>query len=183
MDLYAPQCHKAQIAATFCSASSDPICGSFIGYLGLGAENVGASAGSASALPDAVESLSLSGFQDAGQEWRWDAESAPPPWADMPYATALPPELRRAAAAYWAGATSLLRALMALSEVALELPTGHFDEASAAHRDQSPGGMRAYTPANGLEWAFFHPSPSPFSSQPHPSPIPAPPQPHLRIRR
>ena len=41
----------------------------FIGFLGVGEENVGASAGSPSALPDLCESLSLSGFQEEGQEW------------------------------------------------------------------------------------------------------------------
>ena len=40
----------------------------------------------------------------------------------------MPPALQQAAAAYWTCATSLMRSMMALTEVALDLPVGHFDE-------------------------------------------------------
>ena len=117
----------------------------FIGYLAVGAENVGASAGTPSAPPDLVESLSLSGFQEAGQEWNWDEQKGAP-WRDAPYARALPPALHRAAEEYWRGATALLRALMELSEVALDLPRGHFDASFAR-----PGTL--------LRLAWYPPSP------------------------
>ena len=117
----------------------------FIGYLAVGAENVGASAGTPSALPDLVESLSLSGFQEAGQEWNWEEQKGAP-WRDAPYARALPPALHRAAEEYWRGATALLRALMELSEVALDLPRGHFDASFAR-----PGTL--------LRLAWYPPSP------------------------
>ena len=48
------------------------------------------------------------------------------PWRDSDYAKALPAELCDAAEEYWKGATALTLALMELSELALDLPPGHF---------------------------------------------------------
>lgn len=96
-----------------------------VGYIGLGGENVGASAGMPTAAPDPVESLNLAGYQD-DRPWRAEVAEAECPWRESPW---VPPCLVDALSAYWGGATALMLQLMALSELALQLPAGTFAEA------------------------------------------------------
>ena len=89
-----------------------------IGYLGPGAENIAASAGAASAQPDLVESLNLPAYQEP--PWHVSAAEAECPWRDEAW---LPTAAFRAAAvAYFGGANRVMTELMALAEIALELP-------------------------------------------------------------
>ena len=105
-----------------------------VGYLGEGAENVGASAGAPTALPDPVESLNLPGYQEEGQAWSAKKAAAECPWRHAPW---LPQAdgFGTKAVAYWGGATRLMTLLMEMAELALELPTGFFtaDQGSFAH--------------------------------------------------
>ena len=103
-----------------------------VGYLGLGAENVGASAGAPTAQPDPVESLNLPGYQDEGSTWRADRAAAECPWRDAAW---LPRTagFDGAAVRYWDHATRLMTLLMEMTELALELPTGFFTGDGAAY--------------------------------------------------
>lgn len=99
-----------------------------VGYLGVGAENVAASAGTPSAQPDPVESLNLPAYQEEGKPWRSAAAEAECPWRDAAYlpSDAVAPGFRQAATRYFKGATALMLRLMTLSELALDLPEGYF---------------------------------------------------------
>lgn len=99
-----------------------------VGYVQRGAENVGATLGDAASVPDLVESLNLSGYQEEAMPWSSSAETMNMPWRGTSYEAALPRELSDAIEAYWRGATALMLALMELSELALDLPVGHFRE-------------------------------------------------------
>lgn len=96
-----------------------------VGYLGPGAENVGATSGAASALPDPVESLNLPAYQEEGAPWRAEAAATECPWKDAPW---LPetPGLREALLKYFDGVTQLMLVLMQLAELALGLPVDYF---------------------------------------------------------
>lgn len=101
-----------------------------VGYLGPGDENVGATAGQPTVLPDLVESLNLPGYQEEGSEWSASGVAEPEcPWLNSTWLAQAPDSLRNAARAYWVGATQLMLELMALSEVALGLPCGFFGPA------------------------------------------------------
>lgn len=99
--------------------------GSYVGYLGVGTENVGDSA------PSPVESLNLPGYQEAGCAWIAKSASATCPWR---HATWLPEQagFRQAALDYWGSVTAVLTWLMDLCEVALGLSHGFFTESSFA---------------------------------------------------
>ena len=102
-----------------------------VGYLAVGDENVGASAGVPTAAPDPVESLNLPGYQEAGSEFRAVAAAEECPWRAAEW---LPRSsgLKEAAVSYWGGATNLMLVLMTMSEIALSLPAGWFTESSYA---------------------------------------------------
>jgi hypothetical protein len=127
-----------------------------VGYLGLGDENVGASTGMPTALPDPVESINLPGYQEEGATWRAAAAADDCPWCDAPWLPATPPAFRDAAVRYWDGATRLMSVLMELSEAALALPSGYFDAAFA-------------TPGCLLRVAWYPPSQHDESHPPAPS--------------
>lgn len=98
-----------------------------VGYLGPGDENVGATSGKPTLLPDMVESLNLPGYQEPGCEWRAARDGMPEcPWLNTPWVGSAPESFRKAAHAYWVGATRLMWELMALSEEALGLSSGFF---------------------------------------------------------
>merc|ERR1719320_1121803 len=102
-----------------------------LGYLSVGDENVAATTGATTSIPDLVESLNFGGYQEAHKPWRSDTDSVDCPWLDADFAGQLPCELREAAKEYWRCSTKLMLALMELSELALDLPPGHFSASYA----------------------------------------------------
>ena len=114
-----------------------------VGYLGVGQENVGASAGLPTALPDPVESLNLPAYQEEGSKWStegwrtWSDKDAPIykgcPWADASWMPTTPKGFRDALVEYWVGGNKLMMLLMELTEMALDLPKGFFTKGSFVH--------------------------------------------------
>eukprot|EP00939_MAST-03C_sp_MAST-3C-sp1_P003017 g3017.t1 len=99
----------------------------FAGYRAVGAENVGASAGKPTEHPDPVESMNLSGYQE-NEGWTLkEAVEGKAPWRRAAYVRGMPASLRKACADYAAGVTSIMSALMLITESALDLPRGFFD--------------------------------------------------------
>ena len=96
------------------------------GFVGPGAENVGATLGDSDAVPDLVEALNFSGYQQGTAEWTVANAEAECPWLQESFARFVPPRLRRAAQRYWGVQSQLMTTLMELSEVALDLPPGFF---------------------------------------------------------
>lgn len=117
-----------------------------IGYLAHGDENVAATLGTKTVGADLVESLNFSGYQEPGSEWHASKAEAECPWLSQPYVGKVPEPLRLILKRYWGAVTELMQALMSLTEMALDLPSGFFQEPF-----ETPGTLLklAYYPADG----------------------------------
>lgn len=117
-----------------------------VGYLGYGDENVAATLGKKTVGADLVESLNFPGYQQPEAPWRAEKAFAECPWRSAGWVKAVPQELQEVARKYWASVTELMRALMDLTEIALDLPHGYFKPSFA-----QPGTLLklAYYPAAG----------------------------------